>query len=112
MKDQKVYIDSILECIENIETLTKDKTFAEVFDSLAIKLSIERCFITLGEAVKKLGPETKTQIGSKIPWKEMAGMRDILIHDYFDIDIKILWETIETDIPKLKQAISVYLTRT
>lgn len=105
MKTQKVYIDSILEQIENIEFLSNDKNFDELFDSLALKLSIERCFITLWEAVKKLDSETKEKIWANLPWKEMAWMRDILIHDYFEIDNKILWNTIKTDIPNLKNAI-------
>ena len=58
-----------------------------------------------GEAVKKL-PLTFRKKYTKIEWSEIAGMRDILIHDYFGININVVWDTVKKDIPKLKKQIN------
>jgi uncharacterized protein with HEPN domain len=59
----------------------------------------------IGEASKKISKNTK-QTYYKIPWKEIAGMRDKLIHDYLGVDVKVVWETIHHDIPMLEELIS------
>jgi uncharacterized protein with HEPN domain len=58
----------------------------------------------IGEATKRLSKETKEN-HSDIPWKDIAGMRDKLIHDYFGVDIDAVWDTVKKDIPTLKKRI-------
>jgi uncharacterized protein with HEPN domain len=55
----------------------------------------------IGEATKKISKNLKT-IYADIPWKEMAGMRDKLIHDYMGVDTEVIWKTVNTDIPQLE----------
>lgn len=64
----------------------------------------------IGEAVKQLPPTFKKQY-PEIAWKEIAGMRDILIHEYFGVNINVVWKTIQKDIPKLKEQIEELLER-
>ena len=59
----------------------------------------------IGEASKKISNDTK-QTYYKIPWKEIAGMRDKLIHDYLGVDVTVVWKTIHQDIPTLEKLIS------
>ena len=55
----------------------------------------------IGEAVKRLSSDFRDK-HSRIPWKDIAGMRDELIHDYFGVDIEAVWVTVEQDIPELQ----------
>ncbi|MEM2364824.1 MAG: HepT-like ribonuclease domain-containing protein [Candidatus Bathyarchaeia archaeon] len=55
----------------------------------------------IGEATKNLSEELKSE-HRRIPWKDVAGMRDKLIHEYFGVDLELIWETIERELPELK----------
>ena len=59
----------------------------------------------IGEATKKISKQL-TESHQEIPWSEMAGMRDKLIHDYLDVDLDVVWKTIEVDLPLLKEMLS------
>lgn len=72
--------------------------------SLEKQDSIIRRLEIIGEAVRKLDKEFKKKY-SKMEWAEIAGMRDILIHDYFGVDINLVWNTVKKDIPKLEKYI-------
>ena len=76
------------------------------FDSnVMIQDAVIRNIEIIGEATKKVS-KSFTQFHPEIPWSEMAGMRDKLIHDYLDVDIDVVWKTIEVDLPLLKKMIS------
>ena len=63
----------------------------------------------IGEAAKKISPETR-ELEPGIPWGQIAGMRNILVHEYFSIDTELVWTTVEKDLPQLKEAIDHLLT--
>jgi len=69
-----------------------------------------RKFEIIGEATKKI-PETMRKRHPKVPWKEMAGMRDRLIHFYFGVDNELVWETIKKRIPEVKLLINQILEK-
>ena len=64
-----------------------------------------RALEIIGEATKNLSKELKENY-PKIPWKDIAGMRDKLIHKYFGVDLELVWETIKRDLPQFKDQIS------
>jgi len=68
-----------------------------------------RNFEIIGEASKKLSDDIKSTY-PLVPWKSMAGMRDKLIHDYFGVDLDIVWDTIQNFIPKLNAQIEEIVT--
>lgn len=104
MKDDSIYIDHILLSIKNILVYTKDISKEEFAKNTIIQDAVIRNFEIIGEATKKISLDFK-QVNYDVPWKEMAGMRDKLIHDYIGIDIQVIWDTIQQDLPNLQKII-------
>ena len=101
-KDSEVFIEHILESIELIENYTANKTFSDFIESVQLQDSIIRRIEIIGEAVKNLPGEVKSNYPD-VPWKNIAGMRDVLIHKYFGIDLELTWQVVQKDIPDLKR---------
>jgi uncharacterized protein with HEPN domain len=101
MKNDLFYIENILHSIERIQSYISGKdqeTFVSDFitqDALVRQLEI------IGEATKRVTKDFRNN-NPEIPWADMAGMRDVLIHDYIDVDLDIVWKTASESIPKLK----------
>ncbi|MFC1733808.1 DUF86 domain-containing protein [candidate division KSB1 bacterium] len=102
MKDDSIYIDHILQSINRIFEYTKGITKTAFSKNNLIQDAVIRNFEIIGEATKKVTQEYK-QVHYEIPWKEMSGMRDKLIHDYIGVDIAVIWKTIKEDLPLLKK---------
>lgn len=101
IKDDLIYIDHILDSIAKIEKYTDNLTANDFIENDLIQDGVTRNFEIIGEATKRLSENLGDEY-SEIPWKQIAGMRDILIHDYLGIDIYSVWDTIESNLPHLK----------
>jgi uncharacterized protein with HEPN domain len=107
-KNNKLYFKDILDSITKIESYTKGMSFRNFSHNKMVIDAVIRNFEIIGEAAKNLPPKTKS-MHKAIPWKEMAGMRDKVIHEYFGVDLKIVWKTIKQSLPELKKALKKIL---
>ena len=104
-KDDLAYIDHILDCIRKINDFSQGLSLKQFKTNELVQDAIIRNIEIIGEASKKISPETK-QTYYNIPWREISGMRDKLIHDYLGVDVIVIWKTIKNDIPTLEKLIS------
>jgi uncharacterized protein with HEPN domain len=100
-RDDSVYIKHILDAIGRIREYTHGVKYEDFIDSPLIQDGVIRQIEIIGEASKKLSIDLR-QLHSDIPWKDIAEMRDKLIHNYLGVDIDAVWDTIIKDIPVLE----------
>jgi len=101
-KDPYVFIDHIRESIAAIETYTFGVTKEIFLDTPQIQDAVCRRLEIIGEAANKLASEFKEQFPN-IPWYKIVAMRNILIHEYFAVDLDQVWNTVLKDLPDLKK---------
>jgi uncharacterized protein with HEPN domain len=107
-KDSKILIAHILESIALIEKYSADKSFDDFINSQQLQDSIAHRLQIIGEAIKNIDDDLKTR-HPEIPWRQIAGMRDIIVHEYFGIDNELTWSVITNDLPTLKNQIDKLL---
>lgn len=104
MKDDKVFIEHILESINAIEEFSKDLTKEELKSNRMKQNAIVREIEIIGEAAKNISKILKNK-HPEIKWQEIIGTRDMITHHYFGLDLEIIWDIINKDIKILKKQI-------
>ena len=105
MKDDSVYIDHILNSISRIQSYIINLEESTFLADLKTQDAVVRQFEIIGEATKRISSKFR-ESNPSIPWSDMAGMRDVLIHDYIEVDFEIVWKTATEDIPKIQQLLA------
>jgi uncharacterized protein with HEPN domain len=100
-KDPVVFLTHIIDSIQLIESYMEGRTEADLMESTGLQDKIIRRIQVIGEAVKNL-PDDLKRSHPEVPWRDIAGMRDIVIHQYFGIDLEFVWNVLTKDIPDLK----------
>lgn len=96
------FLGDISEAIRRLEFYTQKMDYADFLEDTKTQDAVIRNLEILGEAVKNISDELKEK-HTEILWKDIAGLRDKLIHHYFGVNLEIVWTIIEEDLPKLKK---------
>jgi uncharacterized protein with HEPN domain len=103
-KDPRVYMAHILECADRIERYLGQDRDAFLRNTM-VQDAVIRNFEVVGEAAKRI-PEQFRVAHAEIPWRLMAGFRDVLIHDYEGVDLERVWRIAQEDLPVVQTAIA------
>ena len=108
MRKDDAYLEDILEAAKSIRRFTSGVSLEQFKSNEEKYEAVNRKFEIIGEAARHLSPEARS-IFPEIPWKLLTAMRNILIHDYDDVDLDIVWNTTQRDLPPLIARVEAYL---
>ena len=106
----KIRLHHILDAIKNIENFSATKIKEDLYNDLMYRFSVERQLEIIGEAANNLEPSLYDQ-HPEIPWEKIISFRNLLAHEYFGLDLELIWGIITTNIPDLKKGIQQILDR-
>ena len=104
MKDNLLPLRHIIDAIDKIKRYAAGKTIDDLKDNDQLRDSVLMNLVVIGEEAARISGDFKTH-HPDIPWHEMTGMRNIISHDYFSIKPEIVWQTIQQDLPHLREQI-------
>ena len=101
-RDVLDFIDDIIEAIDDLATFTQGMKLNDFKQDKRTIYAVIRALELMGEAVKNL-PDELRQTYDQVPWKRIAGMRDMLVHQYFGVEVETVWKVAKEDAPALKK---------
>jgi len=108
MKDDRLYLIHIGECLDRIESYTQGMTKEAFLASSLVQDAVIRNLQTLAESTQRLSARAR-ESRPGIDWRKIAGFRNILVHDYLGVDVEKVWNIVQNDLPVLKRAVSQML---
>lgn len=102
--DPIVYVKHILDAIQSIETFVKDVDKEVFYRDQKTQYSVFKALEIIGEASKNIPQQLKSEY-TMIPWRVITDAKNVFVHEYFDIDLSEVWNTIQKDLPMLKMQI-------
>jgi len=109
-RDVRVYLGDIRESILAIEEYARGLSEEEFYKNRQTQDAVVRRLEVIGEAVKSIDDDFRERY-PEIPWKKIAGMRDVLTHEYFSVNLKRVWEVVRTDLPALKKKLALIMKK-
>ncbi len=100
----KARLQHIYDAILEIESYLENSSFSDFMDNSMMRFACIKQMEIIGEASNHVSEETQSRF-STIEWKQVIGMRNVFVHEYFGIDVQLVWEIIERDIPDLKKKV-------
>jgi len=108
-REPKVFLQDILAAAEKIEKYTKGLSYDDFLNKDLVSDAVIKNILVIVEATKNIPNEIR-ETHPHIEWRKMAGMRDMMIHGYFSINYRIVWDVVQNKIPKLKQHVEQLLS--
>jgi uncharacterized protein with HEPN domain len=109
-RGDKEFLLDMIEAIKRIELYTNELSYQDFLEKIETQDAVVRNFEIIGEAVKNISKKMKT-LYNNVQWKEIAGMRDKVIHFYFGVNWDIVWKAAKDDLPQLKEKIKKILKK-
>jgi len=103
------YLADILEAVEKAQRFVQGLSYEQFAADDKTTFAVIRALEIIGEAAKRIPPEMRRQVPD-LPWKEISGMRDKLSHDYFGVNLQVVWRTVTEDLPFLEQRLRPLVT--
>lgn len=103
MKTDEVYLAQMRDAVQKVEEFVSGMGKADFEIDSKTQSAVIMQLTLVGELAKKISEDTRRSI--ELPWKEIAGFRDNAIHDYFNLDLEVVWQTVVEDVPILKKAL-------
>jgi len=113
MKAKRDYLDyfqDIQDALEKIKNFTAGMDFESFAQDDKTSFAVIRALEIIGEAARKIPKATRSRYPD-VPWQDMTGMRDKLIHDYFGVDLRVVWKTLQIDLPPLRKVIEAVIQK-
>jgi uncharacterized protein with HEPN domain len=107
-RDIRLYLDDILQCCDKVGRFTLGLSFDQFRSSDMVVDAVTRNLELIGEATKAV-PEGIRSKYADVPWRKMTGLRDIVVHSYFRVDIQLLWDIVQRDVPVVRQKIGAII---
>ena len=109
-RDWKILFEDIIESISKIEDYTRDLTFEDFSQSPLIIDAVVRNIEIIGEASKNIPPETQNNF-QDVPWQKIKGIRNRIVHEYFSVDVSIIWFIVQNELEPLKNTLTKHLDK-
>lgn len=109
MKNDRVYLEQIVDAVGKVRNFTVGFDQEQFFADQKTQSAVIMQLVLMGELAKRVSKETQSQIS--LPWKDISGFRDRAIHDYYQIDLEIVWDTVISDLQILEESLNEFLTK-
>ncbi len=107
-RELPLYLQDIIDCLNKIDSYVQSFSYEKFVNNQMVLDAVIRNFEIIGEAAKNIPNEVREK-HPEIPWQKMISFRNTVLHEYFGIDIELLWQTIEEDVPGLAEKIQKIL---
>ena len=107
-RDMRDFLEDALDAMEKAEQFTSEMSYEAFKKDDKTIFAVIRALEVIGEAIKHV-PDDFRNSYPEVPWRDISGMRDVLIHEYFGVDMETVWETVKKNIPKTKPVIKSIL---